>query len=280
MSPNARVGWPSLLLLPGFCLTVNTVRSADGTRIAFDWFGEGSPVVVVGGALSDRSAAVSLAHTLGEHFTVCTYDRRGRGDSGDSDRTLPNVVEHEIEDLAAVCEEAGGPPFVFGHSSGACLTLEAAASGVPMAKLAVYEPPYIVDDTRVHPVGVLDRLTDLIAAGRRGDAVKLFLAEGPQVPQETIALMQLDPMWASMEAIAHTLLYDVSIVGDMALPRTRLAQIEVPVLAMCGGDSPAWARNAVAALAALLPNARLVSLDGQTHGASDDVLVPVLVQFF
>ncbi len=259
---------------------VNTVRSADGTRIAFDWFGAGSPVVVVGGALSDRSHAVSLARTLGEHFAVCTYDRRGRGDSGDCDHTLPSAVEHEIEDLAAVCDEAGGPPFVFGHSSGACLTLEAAASGLPMRKLAVYEPPYIVDDTRVRPAGMLDRVADLIAEGRRGDAVKLFLAEGPQVPQELIALMQLGPTWPSMEAIAHTLLYDLSIVGDMVLPRTRFAEIETPVLALCGGESPAWARNAVAAVAALLPNARLVSLDGQTHAAADDVLVPALAQFF
>lgn len=259
---------------------MNTVQSADGTRIAFDWFGDGSPLVVVGGALSDRSAAVSLAHTLGAHFTVYTYDRRGRGDSGDSDDTLPNAVEHEIEDLAAVCDQAGGSPFVFGHSSGACLVLEAAASGQPMRKLAVYEPPYIVDDTRVHPAGMRERLTDLIRAGRRGDAVKLFLTEGPQVPQEAIALMQLDPTWASMEAIAHTLLYDLAIVGDMVMPRTHLAKVEVPTLALCGGDSPAWARNAVAAVAAILPNARLVSLDGQTHGAADDVLVPVLVQFF
>ena len=149
-----------------------------------------------------------------------------------------------------------------------------------MLKLAVYEPPYIVDDTRVRPAGMRERVTDLIEAGRQSDAVKLFLAEGPQIPQETIAQMQLDPMWASMEAIAHTLLYDLATVGDMVLPRARLADIEIPVLALCGGDSPAWARNTVAAIAALLPNARLVSLDGQTHGAADDVLVPVLVRFF
>jgi pimeloyl-ACP methyl ester carboxylesterase len=256
------------------------LQSADGTRIAFDRFGHGSPLIIVGGALSDRQAAVGLAQTLSTYFTVYTYDRRGRGDSDDSDDTLPHAVEREIEDLATVCDKAGGSPFVFGHSSGASLALEAAASGLQISKLAVYEPPYIVDDTRVHPAGMSERLADLIEKDRRGDAVKLFLAEGPQVPPDALAEMQASPMWTSMEAVAHTLLYDLAIVGDMVLPRTRLAQIEIPVLALCGGESPAWARNAVAAIAALLPDVRLVSLDGQTHGAADNVLVPVLVQFF
>jgi pimeloyl-ACP methyl ester carboxylesterase len=261
-------------------LIVKTLRSSDGTLIVFDRFGEGSPLILVGGALSDRYAAFGLAQALSTHFAVYTYDRRGRGDSGDSDHTLPHALEREIEDLAAVCDKAGGSPFVFGLSSGASLALEAAASGVQVSKLAVYEPPYIVDDTRVHPAGMSERVADLIEAGRPGDAVKLFLAEGPQVPQEAIAGMQSSPMWKEMEAVAYTLQYDLAIVGDMVLPRTRLADIEIPVLALCGGESPAWARNGVAALAALLANARLVSLDGQSHGAEVDVLVPVLVDFF
>ena len=253
-----------------------TVQSKDGTTIAFDHIGSGPPLILVLGAFCDRSAARTLAETLAGDFAVFAYDRRGRGDSGD---TPPYSVERELEDLAALISEAGGAPFLFGHSSGAVLALEAAAAGLPMSRLVVYEPPYIVDDTRVRPDWLRERVDALLASGKRGAAIKLFLAEGPQVPSGAIAAMEAGPGWSAMEAMVDTLPYDLAICGDQAIPG-RIATIEVPTLALGGGKSPEWARNAVDAVAAVIPGARHASLEGQTHGVADDVIAPVLVQFF
>jgi pimeloyl-ACP methyl ester carboxylesterase len=253
------------------------VRSSDGTVIAFDRFGDGQPLIVVVGAFCDRSTPRTLAGVLGADFSVYTYDRRGRGGSGD---TPPYAVEREIDDLDAVIRQVGGSAFVFGHSSGAILALEAAARGLPVTKVAAYEPPYIVDDTRSRPDKLGERVGALIAAGRRSDAVKLFFTEGPEIPPHVIAAMEAGPGWSAMEAIAHTLPYDLAICGDQSVPTDRLAKIRVPTLVLSGGASPDWARNAVDAVAAAIPGARCVSLDGQTHGAADDVLAPVLAQFF
>jgi pimeloyl-ACP methyl ester carboxylesterase len=255
---------------------MKTVESADGTTLAYDRFGDGPPLIVVVGAFSDRTAPRTLARVLGRDFAVLTYDRRGRGASGD---TSPYSVEREIEDLDAMLGAASGAAFVFGHSSGAVLALEVAARGLPISKLAVYEPPYIVDETRSRPDQLAERVSDMIASGRRGEAVKLFLSEGPQVPAAVIAAMAAGPGWAQMEAVAHTLPYDLAICADQSVPG-RLASIGVPTLVLSGGASPIWARNAVDAVAALIPGAQHASLDGQTHGAADDVLAPVLVRFF
>lgn len=255
---------------------MQTVQSADGTTIAFDRFGDGPPLILVVGAFCDRSAPRNLAETLGHDFAVFTYDRRGRGASGD---TPPHAVEREIEDLDALLHDVGGPAFVFGHSSGAVLALEAAAQGLGISKLAVYEPPYIVDDTRSRPDRLRERVSALIASGRRGEAVKLFLTEGPQVPAGAIAAMEAGPGWSALEAIAHTLPYDLAVCADQVVP-SRLASIQVPTLVLAGGASPDWARNAVDEVAAVIPGARSASLAGQTHGAADDVLAPALAHFF
>jgi pimeloyl-ACP methyl ester carboxylesterase len=256
---------------------METVRSADGTTIAFERFGAGSPLIFVVGAFCDRTAPRSVAELLAADLAVFTYDRRGRGDSAD---TPPYSVDREIEDLDAMIGAAGGSAAVFGHSSGAVLALEAAAQGVPITKLAVYEPPYIVDETRARPEQLRERVSALVASGRRGDAVKLFLTEGPEVPAEIIAAMEAGPGWAPMEALAPTLPYDLAICGDQTLAVDRLGKISIPTLALSGGASPGWARNAVAAVAAAIPGAEHVSLAGQTHGAADDVLAPVLAKFF
>jgi pimeloyl-ACP methyl ester carboxylesterase len=261
---------------------MNTVTSSDGTSIAFDRSGEGPPLVLVGGALSDRSAVGSLTEALAPRFTVFAYDRRGRGDSGD---TLPYAVEREVEDLEALVAEAGGSAFVFGHSSGAALALEAAARGLPVTKLALYEPPFIIDDGHEPlPDDYVERLTELSASGRRGDAVEYFLTSGPGVPPDVVAGMRSEPFWPGMEKIAHTLAYDGAVMGDTMsgrpLPAERWASVTVPTLVMDGDQSPAWARNSVAALADVLPNAERRSLEGQDHGAAPEVLAPVLVDFF
>lgn len=256
---------------------METTRSADGTAIAYDRSGDGPPLILVVGAFCDRSAPATLAAVLAQRFTVYAYDRRGRGDSGaGGDGYSP---DREVDDLAALLTVAGGSALVFGHSSGAVLALEAAARGLPISKLAAYEPPYIMDGDRSRPVDLAGRVGELISSDRRGAAAKLFLAEGPQMPPEAVAMMESDPSWAHLTAIAHTLPYDLALCGDQRIP-DRVAKIAVPTLLLAGAESPAWARNSVAALAAEIPDARVRLLDGQNHAAADDVLAPVLMEFF
>jgi pimeloyl-ACP methyl ester carboxylesterase len=258
------------------------VRSKDGTAIAFDQSGDGPAIILVGGAMSTRSASVPLAALLAPHFTVFAYDRRGRGDSGD---TAPYAVEREVDDLAALISQAGGSAFVCGHSSGAALALEAAARGLAITKLALYEPPFIVDDSRPPlPGDYVTQLTELIASGRRGDAVAYFMTTGVGLPVEAVAQMRHDPMWPALEDVAHTLPYDGTIMGDTMrgnpLPLKRWASVTVPTLVMDGGESPAWQRTAVQALVDVLPQAQRRTLEGQTHGVAPDALAPVLEEFF
>ena len=258
------------------------VRSKDGTTIAFDRSGNGPALVLVGGALSNRSAAAPLTELLTPDFTVVAYDRRGRGDSGD---TAPYAVEREIEDIDALIRAVGGPAFVLGHSSGAVLALEAAAAGLAIRRLAGYEPPFIVDDGR-SPLGedYAARLGNLISTGRYAQAVEYFLTEAVQVPAEMVEQIHSSPMWPAMEKAAPTILYDFQVMGgNMAgkpLPARRWASVHQPTLVMAGGASPAWIRHGAQALTAILPNAWYRTLQGQQHGADPAVFAPVLVEFF
>jgi pimeloyl-ACP methyl ester carboxylesterase len=263
---------------------MNTVTSKDGTTIAFDRSGAGPAIILVGGALQHRAidpSTARLAELLAPNFTVYHYDRRGRGDSGD---TAPYAVEREIEDIDALIQEAGGSAFVFGMSSGAVLALHAVAAGLAITMLALYEPPFMVDDSRSRlPVDYRERLTELLAAGRRGDAVEFFMTEAVGVSGETVASMRGAPFWSAFEAVAHTLPYDDAIMGDTTsgepLPAKWWAAVTIPTLVVDGGASPAWARNAVTALVDALPNAQRRTLEGQTHQVDPEVLAPGLVEF-
>jgi pimeloyl-ACP methyl ester carboxylesterase len=257
---------------------METVRSVDGTTIAWDRTGDGAPLVLVSGAFCDRHSTRSLATVLAPDFTVYEYDRRGRGASGD---TAPFAVEREVEDLAAVADVDGGAPFVFGHSSGAALTLEAAARGVPMKKLVAYEPPYIVDNSRERPDADLrQRLEALVSAGDRGGAAKLFLSEAVQVPPDVVAMIEGGPGWPGMTAIAHTLSYDIAACHDTEMPVDRLGGIHVPTMVLGGANSPEWFHDTVRTVAAAIPRAQHRFLEGQDHGADDEVLARVLIDFF
>ncbi len=262
---------------------METARSRDGTYITFDRYGQGHAVILVGGALSDRSAGAALAALLAPHFTTFAYDRRGRGDSGN---TSPYAVEREIEDVDALIHEAGGSAFLFGHSSGAVLALETARLlPTRVTKLAMYEPPFIVDHSRP-PLSERyhAHLNDLLASGRRGDAVEYFMTNAVGVPPEIVAQMRSSPMWPALERAAHTLPYDAAIMGDnMAgtpLPAEKWASVAMPVLVTDGGASPEWARNAVQAIVDVLPNAQRRTLEGQTHAVDPKLLAPVLEEFF
>jgi pimeloyl-ACP methyl ester carboxylesterase len=257
---------------------VSNVTSADRTVIAFDRSGEGPPIILVAGAFVDRSQLNELAELLAPSFTVLNYDRRGRGESGD---TPPYEVQREIEDLEALIEEAGGAACVFGGSSGAALALEAAAAGLEIEKLVVYEPPYVVDDSRP-AVGadIAERLRELIADGRRGDAAELFMTEGGLVPSEVVAEMRRSPTWAATEAMAHTLPYDAAIMGRGNRPSTeRLAGVTAPTLVIDGGASPAWIRASAETVAEALPNASRTTLPEQMHNVAQEVLAPVVSGF-
>lgn len=256
--------------------------SKDGTKIAFDKTGQGPALIIVAGAFQGRMAMATYAESLSKYFTVYNYDRRGRGDSGD---IQPYAVEREIEDINALIQEAGGSAFVFGGSSGGVLTLDAAAHGSSITKLAVYEPPFVVDDSR-DPVAIdmVDQLRNMVASGRRGDAAEMFMIKGSLMPAEMVAGMRTQPFWPEVEAVAHTLVYDAIIMdGTMRgapLPTDRWASIKIPTLVMYGGAGPAWSRNAAEALVALLPNAEAQILTGQFHELTPEALTPVLAKFF
>ena len=256
--------------------------SRDGTRIAYDTFGSGPPLVIVGGAFGTRMDARDLAEALSGRFAATAYDRRGRGDSGD---TQPYAPAREIEDLRAVIAELGGSSFVHGHSSGAALSLDAVAAGLPITKLSAYEPPFNIDDTRPpYPEDFIGTLRGHVESGRNGDAVAEFLRTGLLLPEPAIEGMRDSPDWAQMESLAHTLLYDFAILGDRIrgrpLPASMADSITIPVLLLSGGDSPPTLQSPVAALAKLLPNARARTLEGQGHGAPAAVLAPILGEFF
>ena len=261
---------------------MNTTTSKDGTTIAFERSGQGPPLVVVGGALNERRAAATLAGLLAQSLTVYAYDRRGRGDSGD---TPPYAVEREVEDLQALVEDAGGIAFVLGHSSGAVLALEAAAATPGITKLVLYEPPFIVDDSRpALPEDYVSHLRELAATDRRGEAVEYFMTTGVGAPAEAIPSMRESPFWPSLEAVAHTLWYEGVIMGDnmvgKPLSADRWSSVTIPTLVIDGGASPPSMRSAVQQLADVLPNARRLTMEGQTHEVDPTLLAPVLTEFF
>jgi pimeloyl-ACP methyl ester carboxylesterase len=254
---------------PAAAGTLETVVSADGTRIAFDRIGAGPPLLLLPGALCDRNTFAPLARLLAPDFEVFDVDRRGRGDSGD---TAPYAVAREVEDIAAVIEAAGGRAAVFGHSSGAALALEAAASGLPVSRLVLFEPPYQLDPAENRQsTDLADRYAALVAAGRRGDAVELFMSV-VGLPPEAIAGARSQPFWSSVEGIAHTLAYDASVMGDGTLPAARAAAVAVPTLVVDGGASPPWAGRSAEALVATIPNATRQTIPGQDHNIAPEAI--------
>ncbi len=259
-----------------------TVTSKDGTKIAYDKIGHGPAIILVAGALCSRSfwSGPELAKLLARSLTVYNYDRRGRGESGD---TKPYALEREIEDIEALIDEAGGWAYLYGHSSGAALALEAALRlGKKVKKLAMYEAPYN-DDAEAQRAWkeYIKQLTEALAADRRGDAVALFM-ELVGTPADQIEAMRHAPVWPMFEAIAPTLAYDHSaILGeDGSVPAERAASLSVPALVMNGGASYAFMYDTARALSRAMPHAQLRTLEGQRHDVSPEALAPVLVEFF
>jgi pimeloyl-ACP methyl ester carboxylesterase len=261
----------------GRTLVTNYVTSADGTRIAFDRLGHGSPVVVVSGMFCDRRTTQELADHLAKEFTVVNYDRRGRGESGD---TAPYAVEREVEDLGALIAEVGESAAVYGHSSGAGLALNAAAGGLPITRLVLHEPPYGPDDedSKREARELAESVRLALAEDRRADAIKLFFAASG-MPPEMVEGASSDP---SMLAVAPTMPYDFAVMGDDGggtIPEEVVRNLNIPTLVIAGGASPSFFRDTAARIAELLPNGTQTVLQGYDHGAPPDVVAPAVTEF-
>jgi pimeloyl-ACP methyl ester carboxylesterase len=258
---------------------MNTVISKDGTAISYTQQGAGPALVLVDGALCCRAQGPmpEVAEQLAGSFTVHTYDRRGRGESGD---TPPYAVDREIEDLAAVIGAAGGAAYVYGSSSGAALALRAAQAGVAIEKLVAFEPPYVVDGSR-KPVPAT--WVEDLRALEPGAAVKYFMGKGVGLPGFMVAMMQLMPAWKGLKALAHTLPYDAAVVdpngSGQPLDASQWAAIDVPVLVVNGGKSPAWMKTSTRQLASVVPGAKHHEVPGQMHIIKATAIAPVIRDF-
>jgi pimeloyl-ACP methyl ester carboxylesterase len=259
-----------------------TVTSADGTTIAYETTGSGPALIIVDGAMCyrDNGPARDLAAALADTYTVFIYDRRGRGESGN---TLPWSADREIEDLAALLEAAGGEAYLVGASSGAVLAADAANRLDGVRKLALYEPPFIVDGTHpARPDTYTAETEALIAAGDDGGAVKKFLRH-VGVPGIVVQIMALTPVFKKLKGVAPTLPYDLRILGDtgrgVPLDAERWSRVRVPAIVMDGGKSPQYMRNAARALSEALPKAEYRTLPGQTHIVKAAVVAPAVKEF-
>src|SRR5262245_5899438 len=257
-----------------------TVQSADGTVIAYDRRGHGPAVVISGGTLGDRSQQADVAELLGNAgFTTFNFDRRGRGETV---LKGPYVPEREYEDLDAVIKAAGGAAFVYGTSGPGVMALLAAAQelGSTIDRLVLWEPPFILEGTRpVVPADYQRQLESMLAQGRRGDMVELFLTVAVGMPNEFVASMRQMPFWPAQEAFAHTLVYDATMMGDYSLPRERISRVQAPTLVVDGGQTP-WLTATADAVAAAIPNAQRRTVPGQPHNVDASAIAPVIIEFF
>ncbi len=257
------------------------VTSADGTRIAFVRLGGGPPLIVIGGATCDGARMRDVSERFARDRAVINYDRRGRGDSGD---TQPYAVEREVEDIAALIEEAGGTASLYGHSSGAGLVLHAAAHGLPIDALILHEPSYSPDrdEDRREARQYGEQLRALLAEGRRGDALELFFTI-VGMPEEMIGEMRHGPGWAALEALAPTLAYDSEVMGDIAtggvVPVELAGRVTAPTLVIAGGAGPDGMIEVGRQVAGAVQDGRLRVLAGQEHVVPPDILAPVVEEF-
>ena len=264
----------------------NYVTSTDGTSISYDRSGEGPKVILVGGALDEGAENEPLAAWLADSFTVYNYARRGRGKSGN---TPPYAVEREIEDLEALFAEAGGRAHLFGASSGGGLALRAAAAGLPVDQIAVYDVPFCMDDASYERAQVyVAKVGPAVAEGRLDDALELFLWFAGSAPEE-IAGMKASPYWPAMQAVAHTLASDAACMGDHR-PPSEFAKITCPALIIDSGASAGsqgmsglpkdFFASAADAIADLVPRAERRTFLDQGHVGVPEVLGPALKNFF
>lgn len=250
-----------------------TALSQDGTSLTYAKVGAGPALILVVGAFNDRMTGAPLAQALQDRYTVYTYDRRGRGDSGDK---MPYAVEREIEDLDALINEAGGSAYVFGYSSGAVLALRAASHGLAIDKLVLYDPP----PTGPRATGLAAQLAELIAADRRGEAVELFQTDGVGIPRDIVVKMREAPFRPALERTAHTLVYEMSILSDATMPPAAVSSVRARTLILIAEKNPEIMHQAAQTYGRAVPESRVQLLPGQSHDIVPDVVAPVLAGFF
>lgn len=257
--------------------TLHHVSSRDGTDIAYERLGAGPVVILVCGGSTDRMANAGLAALLAKDFTVVNYDRRGRGDSGD---TLPYAIAREIEDIDALIDAEGGRAAIYGTSSGAALAFEATRA-LPgrITKLVMWEPPYFVDPAARPPLDTVETYERLVGEGRRGDAVEYFMTQVVRLPQEFAEFAKTQPWWEGQERIAHTLAYDARIMGDYLVPVAKAKDVTVPAIVIVGGASFGFFGATAGALASALPNGSSTVIEGQEHNVAPDAIAPVVTKF-
>jgi pimeloyl-ACP methyl ester carboxylesterase len=255
---------------------MRTTTSADGTPISVETFGQGPPVVLVGGATNRREDAAPLAQLLaGDGFTGVTYDRRGRGESGD---TRPFHVDREVDDLAAVIEAVGAPAGVHTNSSGGAVAYRAVAAGVPIATMSAFETPWRVEGAPLPPADYTSHLQELYDADRGSDMLAWFMTAGVGQPPEAVEQMKRQPFWDDLARLGPTILYDGLQLGggQTPFPTEFLAGIRVPLLCVASTGSPDWLRDAARAAAGTVPDATYTELEGEFHAVPVELLAPVL----
>jgi len=264
-------------------VTTQFVTSKDGTRIAYERWGAGPPLILVDGAMGFRAFGGSphVASLLAPSLTVYCYDRRGRGESGE---TPPVALEREIEDIDALIDVAGGHAFLYGISSGGALALEAAAAlGEKVERLALYEIPYDGSADGIERWhSYCSELDRLVAEGRGGDAVELFM-RFVGAGDEGVAMMRSQPVWATFERVGPTLPYDAAALGpDRVVPAERAAAVRAATLVMDGSESLAimpFMRESAEALVRVIPRAEHRVIEGQSHDVAAEAIAPVLAEF-
>lgn len=259
---------------------MQTVASADGTLIAYDQGGSGPSLVLVHGTTADRTRWASVRPQLEEHFTVTCMDRRGRGDSGDSEAY---AIEREFEDVAAVVAAVAAPVLLFGHSYGALCALGAALQAAELSGLILYEPWINVEGGTLYTPEQLEYLDTLLAAGDREGVVKALFAEIAGFPPYEMDLLMSTPFWSKRVAMAHTIPRESRAEEFYRPPADKLRKLSVPVLLLTGGDSPPLAARINAMLESMLPDARIAMMAGQQHIAmttAPDLLVGAVLDFW
>jgi len=258
---------------------MESVTSKDGTIITFDKLGAGKPVVLVSGGSVDKGSNALLAEALASHYTVYNYDRRGRGKSGD---TQPYAVDREIEDIEAVIDAAGGTAYLYGSSSGAALALEAARKlPTKVTKLALWEPPYIMNPAMRPAPNTAQIFKDFIAQGKRGEAAEYFMGKVVGLPPEFVAQAKSSPWWPAQEAIAHTLSYDATVMADYSLPEGKIADLKMPTIVLDGGASFPFMHETADSIGKVLKDkGTRRTLEGQSHDVNGAILGAALTEFF
>jgi pimeloyl-ACP methyl ester carboxylesterase len=258
---------------------MQTVQSKDGTTLAYDVYGSGQALIYITGASGFRSfmPIVQDAKAFAKAFTVYNYDRRGRGDSTD---TQPYAIEREVEDIEALIDSAGGRANLYGHSSGAVLALEAALRlGDKVEKVVLYDPSYVRDEAEKFEYNRLSqKVHHLLQNGKNAQAMTTFL-KGIGMPKVFVYLLRFMPGWKTMVALAPTLAYDIALTCDLP-PVDRARQIRVPVQVIVGEKSPAGIHDVAQQLTTAIPGATFIELAGQDHMVGTKALLPVLIAFF